>query len=120
MEHPARILLVVGEATSRGSVERGIAAAGYECIVVTLDEALSLTWANERPSIAIVALVSAAQVADVAALRERAELACLPLMLAMEGSPQTVFPAAKLLKADGVCRDLSEDELCARLVRMLR
>ena len=120
MEHPARILLVVGEAASRGSVERGIASAGYECVALSLTEALSLVWTSERPCIAIVALVNQTQVEDVAELRELPELRGLPLMLAMEASPQLVFPAAKQLKAEGVCRDLSEDELCARLVHMLR
>src|SRR4051794_9595968 len=136
MEHPARILLVVGEATSRGSVERGVASAGYDLVAISLAEALAIgvenvragnvreSWpeggrtsspsqlpsaradSQARPIIALIALINEAQTQSVVALRERADLASLPLMLAMEGTPQHVFHAARELKAEGVCRDL--------------
>ena len=123
MEHPARILLVVGDETSRGSVERGIASAGYGTQVVSLAEALAVgagSVPGERPIVWIIALINEAQTIALGSLRERPELASLPLLLAMQGTPQHVFHAARDFKAEGVCRELSEDELCARLVRMLR
>ncbi|HEX6243509.1 MAG TPA: PAS domain S-box protein [Polyangiales bacterium] len=121
MEQPARILLVVGDATSRSSVERAVATAGYALHSLSIgDGRLREGTFGEPAPLALIALVDLAQADALRALRTEPALATLPLLLAMQGESGQVFALARELRADAVCRDLCEEELCARLVRMLR
>src|SRR5262245_28433477 len=120
MEQPARILLVVGDATSRSSVERAVATAGYAVHSLSLsDGRLREGTFGEPAPLALIALIDESQTHVLRTLRSEAAFSGLPLLLAMRGEAQTVFALAKELGADAVCRELSEEELCARLARML-
>ena len=121
MEQPARILLVVGDPTSRSSVERAVATAGHALHSLSIgDGRLREGTFGEPAPLALIALVDLSQADELRALRAEPALSALPLLLAMQGDASQVFALARELGADAVCRDLSEEELCARLVRMLR
>jgi PAS domain S-box-containing protein len=118
MEQAARILVVVGDPASTGSVERAVAAAGQRAASISLAE-LSKINAPERDVRALLACIDAAQAASLAELRQKAGFARLPLLLAMQGEPQQVFQLAKQLSASAVCVSPSEYEITARLSHML-
>jgi PAS domain S-box-containing protein len=121
MEQPARILLVVGDATSRSSVERAVASAGHAVHSLSLDDGRlrSGTFGEPAP-LGLIALIDASQAEALRSLRTEPALSGLPLLLAMQGETSQVFALARELGAHAVCRELNHDELCERLVRMLR
>jgi PAS domain S-box-containing protein len=120
MEQAARILVVVGDAASSGSVERAVAAAGQRAQPVSLSELEQGAAAGpERDVRALLAFIDATQAAQLTELRRQSGYARLPLLLAMQGEPQHVFALAAQLSANAVCVSPSEHELGARLSHML-
>ena len=122
MEQPARILLVVGDATSRSSVERAITTAGFGVSSLTIDDGRLFegTLDESAPPLGLVALIDESNADALKALRARPLLERLPLLLVMRAEPARVFGLAHELNADAVSRDPSEEEVGARLLRMVR
>lgn len=122
MEQPARILLVVGDATSRGSVERAITTGGFNVSSLSIDDGRLFegTLDESSPPHGLVALIDEAQANELRALRGQPLFASLPLLLVMCAEPKRAFGLAQELSAAAVCRDPSEEEVSARLVQMMR